>query len=115
MRLDNVIKLWKAFIESLGTLGGNLFVLTIILFAFMPLLLTGDSENVWKLLTFVLGALTGTINSGLKIVHPDASDPNDPPVSKKTSVTEFSDRKPGTGAETPSIETPSLDDPPKVT
>ncbi len=57
-----VIAIWKGICESLGTPGGSLALLTIILLVFMPLLWHNDSEG-WKAVMFILGAIAGLINN----------------------------------------------------
>jgi len=58
----NLVRAFRGFCDALGTPGGSLFLLTIILFALYPLLVKNDSEG-WKAVMFVLGAITGLINS----------------------------------------------------
>jgi hypothetical protein len=69
--LMKLMAAWKEFVESLGTLGGTLILLTVILFAFFPFMLNKDSES-WKAEMFVLGALVGIVNN--RMTPPKASE-----------------------------------------
>ena len=71
----NFIRIWKMFCESLSTQGGSLILLTVILFAFFPMLFKNDSEG-WKAAMFILGAIAGLINSQ----HRSCGQPPIPPM-----------------------------------
>jgi hypothetical protein len=61
------LRIWQEFVSSLSTLGGSLLLLTFILFAFYPLLVReAQAAEAWKAAMFVLGAITGIINNGVR-------------------------------------------------
>jgi hypothetical protein len=71
-----IIEIWKGFCDALSTQGGSLLLLTIILFAFFPMLIKNDSEG-WKAAMFLLGAIAGLINSQHRNPPPPPSLPKE--------------------------------------
>jgi len=85
------VNAFKVFCYALSTPGGSMLLLTLILFAFFPLLVKNDSEG-WKAAMFVLGAIAGLINT------------NRGGNSNSTATVETTTGKPKTDIKTTTIE-----------